>query len=399
MKIIALIVKRLREVLVERKTCQSIIFRKVGRKLLKVQVERVNEAFKYLESKSITETNNLIVAASVLVAEQLGLKKVEHRKKYEPFWKRRIEGDIRRLRQEVNIMERELKEGLGGGKKRKLLGLQEKYRVKKKGLKTVIEELKQRMLAKSAKVRRFEQRIEQFRQNRLFSVDQKRIYSEFNGGRGRLSDDPNAEESKRFWGNIWSIEKEHNQEVEWLKDLKTGLENENQYQERVIISVEKVRDQCRKMPNWKAPGKDGVQGYWLKKLTNLHSRTAGQMNSILMGENSLPAWMTHGRTVLCQKDPKKGNAAENYRPITCLPLMWKLPTGMIAEETYNYLDHRKLLPDEQKGCRRGSRGTKDHLLIDKTVLKDCRERHTNLSMVWIDYKKAYDLVPHSWIIE
>ena len=78
------------------------------------------------------------------------------------------------------------------------------------------------MLAKSAKVRRFEQRIEQFRQNRLFSVDQKRIYSEFNGGRGRSSDDPNAEESKRFWGNIWSIEKEHNQEAEWLKDLKTG---------------------------------------------------------------------------------------------------------------------------------------------------------------------------------
>ena len=118
------------------------------------------------------------------VAEQLGLKKVEHRKKYEPFWKRRIEGDIRRLRQEVNIMERELKEGLGGGKKRKLLGLQEKYRVKRKGLKTVIEEVKQRMLAKSAKVRRFEQRIEQFRQNRLFSVDQKRIYSEFNGVEG-----------------------------------------------------------------------------------------------------------------------------------------------------------------------------------------------------------------------
>ena len=32
-----------------------------------------------------------------------------------------------------------------------------------------------------------------------------------------------------------------------------------------------------------------------------------------------------------------GNAAENYRPITCLPLMWKLLTGMIAEEMYNSL--------------------------------------------------------------
>ena len=46
-----------------------------------------------------------------------------------------------------------------------------------------------------------------------------------------------------------------------------------------------------------------------------------------------------------------------------------------------------------------SRGTKDQLLIDKTILRDCRKRHTNLGMAWIDYKKAYDMVPHSWILE
>ena len=33
------------------------------------------------------------------------------------------------------------------------------------------------------------------------------------------------------------------------------------------------------------------------------------------------------------------------------------------------------------------------------VLKDCRKRHTNLSMAWIDYRKAYDLVLHSWVNE
>ena len=118
-----------------------------------------------------------------------------------------------------------------------------------------------------------------------------------------------------------------------------------------------------------------------------------------MGDDSLPAWMTHGHTVLCQKDPRKANAIENYCPITCLPLMWKLLTGVIAEKMYDYLEQEKLLPEEQKICRQGSRGTKDQLLIDKTVLKDCKKRHTNLSMTWIDYKKVYDSVPHSWINE
>ena len=67
------------------------------------------------------------------------------------------------------------------------------------------------------------------------------------------------------------------------------------------ISVEKIRKQCRKIPNWKAPGRDGIQGYWIKNidLSSLHERVSSQMNRILVGEDDLPEWMTHGRTVLC----------------------------------------------------------------------------------------------------
>ena len=94
--------------------------------------------------------------------------------------------------------------------------------------------------------------------------------------------------------------------------------------------------------------------------------------------------MTQGCTVLCQKDPRKGSTGENYCPITGLPLMWKLRTEVIAEDMYNYLEQEKLLSEKQKGCRRGSRGTKDQFLINKTVLKDYKKRHNNLSMAWID---------------
>ena len=124
--------------------------------------------------------------------------------------------------------------------------------------------------------------------------------------------------------------------------------NDERPEKRVSIGVEKIRKQCRKTPNWKAPGRDGVQGYWIKNLNSLHKRVSLQMNRILMGEDDLPEWMTHGRTVLCQKDPQKGIAADNYRPITCPPLIWKILTGVIAEEMYNYLEREKILPEEQK---------------------------------------------------
>ena len=73
----------------------------------------------------------------------------------------------------------------------------------------------------------------------------------------------------------------------------------------------------------------------------------------------VPSWLTRGRTSLLQKDKSKGNVSSSYRPITSLPLMWKLLTGVIADQIYAYLDQEKLLPEEQKGCRKVSRGTND----------------------------------------
>ena len=33
------------------------------------------------------------------------------------------------------------------------------------------------------------------------------------------------------------------------------------------------------------------------------------------------------------------------------------------------------------------------------MLGDCKKKHNNLAKAWIDCKKAYDIVPHSWISE
>ena len=121
------------------------------------------------------------------------------------------------------------------------------------------------------------------------------------------------------------------------------------------------------------------------------------MNNIISNKEDIPKWMTLGKTVFCQKDPTKGNAVDNYRPISCLPLTWKLMTGTIVESIYNFLDVHDKLPVEQKGCRKKSRGTKDQLLIDKTILGDCRKRHTNLGIAWIIRKRmTWFPIPGYW---
>ena len=126
------------------------------------------------------------------------------------WWKRRIEGDIRHLRKDINILERVKKDQIGTRKEGTAKLIVEKYRVKRKGLTIVIKKLKQRILAKAAKIARYEQRIHQYRINRLFKVDQKRVYNEFNGQMGNNRGEmPNTEEIRTYWSGIWSVVKEH----------------------------------------------------------------------------------------------------------------------------------------------------------------------------------------------
>ena len=112
------IVERLNEIMLEGKTSDGVMFKKVDKKTLKVQTDRVNDAIKYFKSKNITEMNDLIKAGSAWVAEQIGLKKRDYREKIKPKWKQpRLEGDIKKLRQDVHLLTRDLKGGLGLKKK------------------------------------------------------------------------------------------------------------------------------------------------------------------------------------------------------------------------------------------------------------------------------------------
>ena len=125
-------------------------------------------------------------------------------------------------------------------------------------------------------------------------------------------------------------------------------------QEKIEFTTGSLKKILGRVPNWKLPGPDLVQGFWLNNFSSLHERVRLQLIECL-DSGFVPSWLTRGRASLLQKDKSKGNVASNYRPITCLPLMWKLLTGVIADQIYANLDQEKLLPKEQKGCRKGSR--------------------------------------------
>ena len=74
--------------------------------------------------------------------------------------------------------------------------------------------------------------------------------------------------------------------------------------------------------------------------------------------------------------------------------MYKVLTSIITERPYIFLESNNLLP---KRCRCTNYGCKDQLLINKAILEEGTSKPRNLPTTWIDYKKAFDSVPHTWI--
>ena len=151
-------------------------FKRVDRNVLTEWTKKVNRVVSEIQTSNITDTNKLINATAIYIARQVGIKTSGHEGKgsKDPRWKRRIKDSIAELRRHVNILERSKQGKLK--RKEKYTKLERRYNIIQKGEKVVIEELKQRLQAKSAKLKRYEQRIHRYQVNRLSQQDQKRVY-------------------------------------------------------------------------------------------------------------------------------------------------------------------------------------------------------------------------------
>ena len=76
--------------------------------------------------------------------------------------------------------------------------LERKYSIRVKRLIVAIEELKRRITAIAAKVRRYQRRVDSYRQNRLFENNQRQFYRKLDQEEERCNDDqPVAEKLKQ----------------------------------------------------------------------------------------------------------------------------------------------------------------------------------------------------------
>ncbi|CAK1595297.1 unnamed protein product [Parnassius mnemosyne] len=360
----------------------------------------------YLEaSRDLCETDSILFGAALAVCRIVGAKlptagRATRQSSAIPAWRRRIEDRIVTARA---LIGRLISFRSGNNRPRIVrtvrmafagtnISLSQPDITQK--LTERIDDLKQRIAAWGKRIRRYTERSTRFNQNRLFQSDQKRLYKSLERpmvrGTGQA---PNQADTVAFWRGLWSEPVNH-REGPWTEAVVSQCANLAPM-DPIIITPDDVAEAVRRAPNWKSPGLDGLHHYWLKGFVVCHAVLARQFQEAL-DQKSLPSLFTTGITHLVPKDRDTIDPSK-YRPITCLPTIYKTLTSILSARITRHLNSNQVMSRAQNGCRGGGRGTKEPLLIDAVIGKVVKRNRRNLSAAWIDYKKAFDSVPHTWL--
>ena len=203
---------------------------------------------------------------------------------------------------------------------------------------------------------------------------------------------------EEFWGRIWGVrgrhEAEHEEVARWIERVRRlGTSEPENMSESRDASWSYA---AKRMPGWKAPGPDKIHGWWHRAFPKMNSLLRDKMWEVMDERVSMPDWMVRGKTVLIPKEGCTGKA-DQYRPIACLNTSYKLLTGALANMLTEHVSKFGIMPAEQKALSKETRGCLAALTVDGAIAEEAKRDKRSLSVAWVDYRKAFDLVPHRWV--
>ena len=158
------------------------------------------------------------------------------------------------------------------------------------------------------------------------------------------------------------------------------------------ITPEIVEKKLSALDPCKSNGPDGMHPKILKELANCISRPLCKLFNKSIEEGIVPKdWKKAKITAIFKKGKKKDPS--NYRPVSLTSVICKVLEGLVREHLSEFMKTNKLLSPKQYGFIKG-RSTTLQLL---KVLDDWTrslEKGKQIDTIYMDFKKAFDTVPH-----
>ena len=358
-----------------------------------------------IENVTLWEINCTICSIAVSCKElNDDVTTTEKRKNEPPKWITSIENSINRIRKliaHIQVVIKCKKECQFTKHQKTLLQMLKKKfgNSKMSTLETKLALLKKELKSKADNLRHQKCGIERKRINKQLLHNPKKVYRKMKDDKIEIEKVPTKENVEQFWKSIWQDSSIFNEKVEWLKVLEdTYCKNVVDAEYKIErVTLEKL---IKKIQISKVPGQDRIIGYWFKNLSSYRDVLAIRFNELPHSNTnkSIPTWFSTAHTILIPKN-KLTDSAKNYTPIACLNVMYKLYTSCLNSFITDHVYRNNIITQGQAAGKRGIWGTLEQRLIYKNIMKEVRKMRRNLITVWLDYRKAFDSIPHSWLIK
>jgi len=259
------------QLLEKRERLPSLKF--IPKSTLKIHTQAVNDVLCYIKVNTIQDVILLMYCGAKVVGELCGVSSKPDAVYQPPLWKIRLHRKLKQL--ESGLSQLRL---LSQTKYQKL---DHCYNLSCAPILVISEQLRQRIKVIRFRLQHCQAHKDKLSQNRLFKWNQHMLYKKLlNPASDTSCSPPPKADTIQFWTSLWGAAKHFNLRASWVSDLEMQLNNVPRMSEW-LIDTQLFVATVKKIRNWKSPGLDCVQGFWLKHFTSLHPVLLSFYNDLL----------------------------------------------------------------------------------------------------------------------
>ena len=165
----------------------------------------------------------------------------------------------------------------------------------------------------------------------------------------------------------------------------------------IMFTAESVKNKLLQLNDNKSPGPDQMHPYLVKRLVNvLCTPIAIIFNLSMTSGKTARQWNEAILTAIYKKGAR--NLVENYRPISLTSIIGKLMESFIRDAMLTHMIENNLFTNDQHGFV-PKRNCATQLLEAIETWYDITEDMGYIDVIYTDFAKAFDAVPHKRLIK
>ena len=209
-------------------------------------------------------------------------------------------------------------------------------------------------------------------------------------GRKTTSDEEKAEVFNNYFKEVFTEEDENN-----IPNIQQRVVEEELRE--IKISEEEVLKKLKAINPNKSAGPDEIPARVLKELSEVLAEPLSILYQMSIKTGKLPSeWKTAHVTPIYKKGGKA--KAENYRPVSLTVIICRNLEGLIAQCIVEHLLKHNFISPHQHGFLEG-RSTVTQLLETLEIWTKELDKGNSMNVLYCDFKKAFDTVPHKRLLE